>query len=96
MLGRRVSTLHKVLTRANSTVPTASKAAAPPATAAQAPNYPTTWSANQRARPAGGSGPRFEQTAMHLQPNPPSAMQLIADEPIIMVSARKASCDGGA
>ena len=98
MLGRRVPRLHKLLARANSTAPTTSKAAAAatPAVAPQAPNYVGTWSENQRARPAAGSGPRFEQTAMHLQPNPPSAMQLIAEEPIRMVSARKAVCDGGA
>src|SRR5258708_28972931 len=38
--------------------------------AQQAPNYPTTWSTSQRPRPGPGSGPRFEQTAMGLQPNP--------------------------
>jgi NADH dehydrogenase (ubiquinone) Fe-S protein 6 len=46
-------------------------------------------------RPAGNSGPRFEQTAMELQPNPLSAMELIAQEPIRLVHARRAVCDGG-
>ncbi|KAE9408083.1 hypothetical protein BT96DRAFT_849679 [Gymnopus androsaceus JB14] len=66
-----------------------------PVVGTQAPNYPTTWSENQRTRPTGGSGPRFEQTTMELQPNPLSAMALIADEPIRVVEGRKAVCDGG-
>jgi len=61
----------------------------------QAPNYPTTWSTSQRPRPGLASGPRFEQTAMDLQPNPLSAMQLVAEEPIRLVQGRKAVCDGG-
>ncbi|KAF7791872.1 hypothetical protein EIP86_002896 [Pleurotus ostreatoroseus] len=61
----------------------------------QAPNYPTTWSTNQAPRPQGQSGPRFEQTAMELQPNPLSAMEMIAKEPIRLVHGRKAVCDGG-
>jgi len=63
--------------------------------AQQAPNYPTTWSTSQRPRPGPASGPRFEQTAMSLQPNPLSAMQLVAEEPIRLVQGRKAVCDGG-
>lgn len=62
----------------------------------QAPNYPTTWSTNQRPRPGPASSPRFEQTDMNLQPNPLSAMELIANEPIRIVNGRKAVCDGGA
>jgi len=62
----------------------------------QALNYPTTWSTNQQPRPAAMSGPRFEQTAMELQPNPLSAMELVANEPIRLVHGRKAVCDGGA
>lgn len=69
------------------------KEAAP--VAQQAPNYPTTWSTSQRPRPGPASGPRFEQTAMSLQPNPLSAMQLVAEEPIRLVQGRKAVCDGG-
>lgn len=61
----------------------------------QAPNFPTTWSTNQAPRPQGNSGPRFEQTAMELQPNPLSAMEMIASEPIRLVHGRKAVCDGG-
>ncbi|KIJ68458.1 hypothetical protein HYDPIDRAFT_185502 [Hydnomerulius pinastri MD-312] len=63
--------------------------------AAQSPNYPTTWSTNQQPRPVARSGPRFEQTFMELQPNPLSAMELIANEPIRVVHGRKAVCDGG-
>lgn len=78
-----------------------SKAAVPteaqpvPAVVPQSPNHAATWSANQRPRPAGQSGPRFEQTTMELQPNPLSAMELIANEPIRLIPGRKAICDGG-
>ncbi|KAJ3484052.1 hypothetical protein NLI96_g5900 [Meripilus lineatus] len=61
----------------------------------QAPNYPTTWSTSQRPRPQAASGPRFEQTAMELQPTPLSAMEMISREPIRVVEGRKAVCDGG-
>ncbi|KAN0124756.1 Zinc-finger domain containing protein [Russula decolorans] len=79
-----------------------SKAAVPaeaqpvPAVVPQSPNHAATWSANQRPRPAGQSGPRFEQTVMELQPNPLSAMELIANEPTRVIHGRKAICDGGA
>ncbi|KAH8835251.1 zinc-finger domain-containing protein [Flagelloscypha sp. PMI_526] len=66
-----------------------------PVLPSQAPNYPTTWSTNQRIRPGLASGPRFEQTAMEYQPNPPSAMALLSEEPIRVVHGRKAVCDGG-
>ncbi|KAH7910948.1 ubiquinone oxidoreductase 20 kd subunit [Hygrophoropsis aurantiaca] len=89
----------KPITRASSST------AQPPATStpassastpvAQAPNYPATWSTNQKSRPVERSGPRFEQTHMELQPNPLSAMELIANEPIRVVHGRKAVCDGG-
>jgi NADH dehydrogenase (ubiquinone) Fe-S protein 6 len=61
----------------------------------QAPNRASTWSTNQQPRPAGQSGPRFEQTVMEVQPNPLSAMELISKEPIRLVDGRKAVCDGG-
>ena len=61
----------------------------------QAPNYPAAWSTSQRPRPTPHSGPRFEQTDMSLQPNPLSAMELIAQEPIRVVKGRKTVCDGG-
>ncbi len=105
MLGRRLlqgrqpsslSTIAKALARSNSTVATPAPAAASNPLAAQAPNYPTTWSANQQPRPLGQSNPRFEQTAMETQPAPLSAMQLISEEPIRLVDGRKAVCDGGA
>ncbi|KAF5370228.1 hypothetical protein D9615_010087 [Tricholomella constricta] len=76
----------------SSSVPAKPQPATP---APQAPNYPSTWSTNQQPRPAAGSGPRFEQTAMELQPNPLSAMELIANEPVRLVHGRKAVCDGG-
>ncbi|KAI0001610.1 hypothetical protein BJV77DRAFT_911128, partial [Russula vinacea] len=67
-----------------------------PAVVPQSPNHAATWSTNQRARPAGQSGPRFEQTIMDLQPNSLSAMELIANEPIRLIHGRKTACDGGA
>jgi len=79
----------------SSSVPSKTQPSTPVPAAPQAPNYPTTWSTNQQPRPAAGSGPRFEQTVMELQPNPLSAMELIANEPIRLVHGRKAVCDGG-
>ena len=61
----------------------------------QSPNRPATWSTSQSPRPPGQSGPRFEQTIMELQPNPLSAMELLANEPVHLVHGRKAVCDGG-
>lgn len=81
------------LSSSSSAVPAEAKPI--PAVASQAPNRATTWSTNQRARPAGQSGPRFEQTFMELQPNPLSAMELVANEPIRLVHGRKVVCDGG-
>lgn len=66
-----------------------------PAVVPQSPNCAATWSTNQSLRPAGQSGPRFEQTVMELQPNPLSAMELIANEPIRLIHGRKTICDGG-
>lgn len=102
MLSRRIPQLRqtlKTLTRAassSSSVPSKIQPSTPVPAAPQAPNYPTTWSTSQRPRPAAGSDPRFEQTVMELQPNPLSAMELIANEPIRLVHGRKAVCDGGA
>ena len=61
----------------------------------QAPNHPGLWSEHQRPRPTPATGPRFEQTAMHLQPQPLSAMEMIAQEPIRLSETRIAACDGG-
>lgn len=85
----RLQNAVKSLTRAMSSKPEAT------ALAPQAPNHPTTWSTNQQQRPAGGHNARFEQTVMELQPNPLSAMELVAREPIRLVHGRKAVCDGG-
>ncbi|KAG9222801.1 hypothetical protein CCMSSC00406_0000510 [Pleurotus cornucopiae] len=97
MFSRLVSQLrqsHRLIARANSSI-ASSTVAVPSKTSPQAPNYPSTWSTSQNPRPAGSSGPRFEQTAMEVQPNPLSAMELIANEPIRLVHGRKAVCDGG-
>ncbi|KAG5647981.1 hypothetical protein DXG03_007015 [Asterophora parasitica] len=101
MLSRRFvpqlnQTLKSFARAASSSASAPAKPQAAPPAAAQAPNYPTTWSANQQPRPAAGANPRFEQTAMELQPNPLNAMELIANEPVRLVDGRKAVCDGGA
>lgn len=75
--------------------PNANETPSEQAVTPQAPNYPSTWSTSQRPRPQGRSGPRFEQTIMELQPNPPSAIEMISKEPIRVVHGRKAVCDGG-
>ncbi|KAG6842218.1 hypothetical protein C0991_000188 [Blastosporella zonata] len=96
MLSRRIVPLNRTLQSlaraASSSVP-AKPQSSPPAS--QAPNYPTTWSTNQQSRATATTGPRFEQTALELQPNPLSAMELIANEPVRLVHGRKAVCDGG-
>ena len=38
---------------------------------------------------------RFEQTALELQPNSPSAMGMVAQDPVRLVDGRRATCDGG-
>lgn len=62
----------------------------------QSPNYPTTWSTAQRLREEIYDDARFEQTSLELQPQPLSAMELVAQEPVRMVHGRIAECDGGA
>ncbi|KAH9825028.1 hypothetical protein DFH28DRAFT_942574 [Melampsora americana] len=66
-----------------------------PQTSGQSPNRVTTWSKNQGVRSEAMKGPRFEQTAMDLQPFPLAAIDLIHQQPISMVPGRVASCDGG-
>ncbi|KAH7883579.1 ubiquinone oxidoreductase 20 kd subunit [Phlebopus sp. FC_14] len=85
----------RTLSRASSSSSKAVVPALEKTPVAQSPNYPTTWSTNQNPRPAVHAGPRFEQTFMELQPNPLSAMELIANEPVRVVQGRKAVCDGG-
>lgn len=97
----RAGRLRPALVRLSSSSSSSSSSAVPAeakpiaTVAPQAPNRASTWSTNQRPRPAGQSGPRFEQTVMELQPNPLSAMELIANEPLRLVHGRKAVCDGG-
>lgn len=62
----------------------------------QSPNYPSAWSTSQRSRAEMYEDARFEQTSLELQPQPLSAMELIAQEPVRMVNGRIAECDGGA
>jgi len=102
MFSRAIPQLTRSFRRAASTTTPSNKssAALPTSkhgfpTTQQAPNYPKTWSINQAPRPGPGTSPRFEQTNMELQPNPLSAMELIANEPVRIVHGRKAVCDGG-
>jgi len=102
MLSRtRIAQVARRLARSSSSTakppsPTAAPLAAAPAQVyGQAPNRAEKWSANQQSRPQGATIPRFEQTDMTLQPNPLSAMELIAKEPIRLIHGRKAVCDGG-
>ncbi|EGG11831.1 uncharacterized protein MELLADRAFT_101543 [Melampsora larici-populina 98AG31] len=85
--------------RSNSTEPLCiirvQKGSFHPQTSGQSPNRVTTWSKNQGVRSEAMKGPRFEQTAMDLQPFPLAAIDLIHQQPISMVSGRVASCDGG-
>ncbi|KAF8140266.1 ubiquinone oxidoreductase 20 kd subunit [Boletus edulis] len=93
MLSRRVvsrfSTL-KTLARASST---AAGTPTPPVPASERRVAPQ--STSEKPRPVSRSSPRFEQTFTELQPNPLSAMELIANEPVRVVHGRKAVCDGG-
>ncbi|KAI8458152.1 hypothetical protein BY996DRAFT_4577557, partial [Phakopsora pachyrhizi] len=61
----------------------------------QSPNRIRAWSRNQRSRSQAMVGPRFEQTSMVQQPFPMSAIELIDQQPVRMVSSRIAVCDGG-
>jgi len=94
-ISRPASTSTSKADNATSSAVTKKADVPPPTTQQQSPNYPSTWSTSQSPRPGFGSGPRFEQTAMDLQPNPLSAMELIANAPIQLVHGRKAVCDGG-
>lgn len=109
MFNSRTSNAIPRLVRLNSTktqpsslhgVPSASpmpSKSRPPAVPAlpQALNRAETWSTMQRPRPTGASSPLFEQTDMSFQPMPLSAMQLVSEDPIVLIKARKAVCDGG-
>lgn len=61
----------------------------------QAPNHPSTWSTSQNPKKHAFSGPRFEQINFSLQPQPISAMAMVAEDPVRLVPGRKATCDGG-
>ncbi|WWC86418.1 uncharacterized protein L201_001295 [Kwoniella dendrophila CBS 6074] len=61
----------------------------------QSPNIPTTWSTGQNPKPHAYDNQRFEQTALEFQPNAPSAMGMVQKDPVRLVNARRATCDGG-
>ena len=94
-LGRRLYSSNPTTTTPVASTSAVSAEAKQQAVVPQSPNRAATWSTSQSPRPAGQSGPRFEQTNMELQPNPLSAMELLANEPVRLVHARKAVCDGG-
>ncbi|KCV72730.1 NADH dehydrogenase (ubiquinone) Fe-S protein 6 [Fonticula alba] len=54
-----------------------------------------TWSPNQASRVGSMTGPRFLDVDLSLQPMPKPAIDLIAEQPVIEVAGRVASCDGG-
>lgn len=91
------------LARSYATPPTPSTAPLPkeqpdassPRYLQQSPNVPTTWSTNQNPKPHAYDNARFEQTAWEYQPNRPSAMGMVAEDPVRLVQGRKAACDGG-
>lgn len=93
------SSLLRSLSRLSSTkAPGVPAEVVPPATTpivGQAPNRAVKWSTNQQSRPQLASIPRFEQIDMALQPQPASAMEMIANEPVRLVHGRRAVCDGG-
>lgn len=66
-----------------------------PTLTSQSPNVPTPWSPSQSPRALAMTGPRFEQTHLELQPQPLSAMGLVAEQAVKMVDGRRAICDGG-
>ena len=61
----------------------------------QSPNHPKTWSLHQNPKPHAYDNARFEQVDLAFQPNPKSAMAMVAEDPIRLVNGRKAACDGG-
>lgn len=71
--------------------PTASS----PAELAQSPNVKTTWSTGQNPKPHAYDNARFEQVKLDMQPSPMSAMGMVAEDPVRLVHARRAVCDGG-
>ncbi|TXT08700.1 hypothetical protein VHUM_02828 [Vanrija humicola] len=62
---------------------------------AQSPNVATTWSRDQNPKAAAFDNSRFEQVDFALQPDSPSAMGLLNEQPITFVDKRVVSCDGG-
>ncbi|OCF33913.1 NADH dehydrogenase (ubiquinone) Fe-S protein 6 [Kwoniella heveanensis CBS 569] len=61
----------------------------------QSPNVPSTWSTGQNPKPHAYDNQRFEQTALEWQPNPQSAMGMVAQDQVRLVHGRRATCDGG-
>ncbi|WVQ62015.1 uncharacterized protein L199_000148 [Kwoniella botswanensis] len=61
----------------------------------QSPNVATTWSTGQNPKPHAYDNQRFEQTALQFQPNAPSAMGMVSEDPVRLVNGRRATCDGG-
>ena len=81
---------HIVSTEETTTQPAVNQEALP-----QSPNVTHTWSRSQNPKAAAYDNARFEQVRLDLQPNPPSAMGLVSEDPVRLVEGRKAVCDGG-
>lgn len=78
-----------------SPLPTQQPTSSSPSDVQQSPNVPTTWSTSQNPKPHAYNNARFEQTRLDMQPNAPSAMGMVAEDPIRLVDGRRATCDGG-
>ncbi|WWD17709.1 hypothetical protein CI109_102150 [Kwoniella shandongensis] len=76
-------------------VPSKQPTSSSPAHLQQSPNVPKTWSTGQNPKPNAYDNVRFEQTSWEFQPNSPSAMGMVAEDPVRLVEGRKAVCDGG-
>lgn len=76
-------------------VPASQPTAASPSDVQQAPNHAQTWSTSQAPKPGVYADVRFTQTRLDMQPAAPSAMQMVSEDPVRLVNARRATCDGG-
>ncbi|KAI0999726.1 hypothetical protein K3495_g8470 [Podosphaera aphanis] len=61
----------------------------------QSPNRASIWSRSQNPKSKAMSGPRFEQTIMHLQPSPLAAIEMVRNQPVRWTPDRIVTCDGG-
>lgn len=60
----------------------------------QAPNRAEKWSERQRPKDHALQGPRFAGVELGAQPSPLAAIELLKEDPVIIVSGRAVACDG--